>query len=77
MVRSMKKIILFIMIFCFTSTVYAKDLSNQDALINYSLSERIEEENEEDKSGALQYFILIVAFLGISAFFLMLKDNDD
>lgn len=65
------------MIFCFTSTVYAKDLSNQDALINYSLSERIEEENEEDKSGALQYFILIVAFLGISAFFLMLKDNDD
>ena len=73
----MKKIIVFILLFFFTSTVYAKDLSNQDTSINYSLSERIEEENEEDKSGVLQYFILIVAFLGISAFFLILKDNGD
>lgn len=77
MVRSMKKIIVFILTFCFIGNVYAKDLSYNDTSIMYSLSERIEEASEENDNGVLQYFILIVAFLGISALFLIIKGSDE
>lgn len=77
----MKKIIFLIIIFCFTSNVYASNLEQLEVSepINvYKLAERIEEEETTDeKNNYLQYFILIVAFIGVSALFLFLKDDGE
>ncbi len=78
----MKMIMAFILSFCFLGNVYASNIEyrfdNESTITN--LSERIEDEENEDSEdssgGALQYFILIAAFLGICVFFLYLKNMD-
>lgn len=73
----MKKLFLVIISFFFANNVYATNLEYTTTQY-YSLTEneRIEKEEEKD-NGLFQYFILIVAFLGISAVFIFLKDSDE
>lgn len=73
----MRKLLLVIISFFFVNNVYASNLEYTDTNVRYTLSERIEEEEETEDSGFVQYFILIAVFLGVSALFLILKGNDD
>lgn len=79
----MKKIILFIIMLCFSTKVYALDnnITEVNQPINvYQLTDRIDDEEineDENKGNIFQYFILIAVFIGVSALFLFLKDESD
>lgn len=73
----MKQLLLVIVSFFFVNNVYASNLEYTDTTIKYSLSERIEEEEETKDSSFVEYFILIAIFLGVSILFLILKDDND
>lgn len=73
----MKQLLLVIVSFFFVNNVYDSSIEYTDTSVRYTLSERIEEGEETEDSGFVQYFILIAVFLGVSALFLILKGNDD